>query len=291
MQTNLSAILRSSTSFTWPPAVAEQGAKMCYAARCLFESQKWGFQVLGGAIKHKINHGTFSLDPAFREQMKIQLDKLGEQANQAGVAGFVGIAFVAIVSILLVEAYKRATNPSNPVSFIKGSNGQPDVTIPRGVRQTLNTLLSTYKIKTIEEIPVLTGEDFPRVVDMTESVMKGVTKSGRPYLAIKIQTDLSKYSRIGHLSEKQENLYRSFPSHTEVLILYRHYPQTPAAWHDTPMDYLFHHSFFEYEVTSSQDGSVLPNAKAGFEAVQNILKGGEYEDDELHGKLKWKLAT
>lgn len=100
---------------SFPEGLKKQPAKMLYAARYLLDTGRTGIQVLYGSIKYRVNQGSFSLDPAFREQMAGQFAQAKTYAAQAGVAGFLGL-FAATAVAVIVIAQKISKKEENPLT-------------------------------------------------------------------------------------------------------------------------------------------------------------------------------
>ncbi len=80
----------------------QQPSKMGYAACYLLEAGRTVFQFVCGSIKHRINQGSFSLDPTFRKQMVAQFNQARTCAAQAGVAGFLGLFTLTAVAVVVI---------------------------------------------------------------------------------------------------------------------------------------------------------------------------------------------
>jgi len=177
-----------------------------------------------------------------------------------------------------------------------------DVIIPPSVKQTLDQLFanSPYAIDTLPIYPIILNQadhGAPQREEMTAPVMKGRTGDGRPFIAIKVDCDLTdeNIEKAG-LYEKLHNHFKTHRHLEKVLVLYQYHENGPAYWGgqgefiwDQLGGQSMHPKFFTGNFTYPDDGTGPTDSQTdNFKRVQTLLGTGQSEDTQ---GLIWRIPT
>ncbi len=144
------------------------------------------------------------------------------------------------------------------------------------------TLSNSSQLKTISSL---------RKKNMTAPVMKGMTDMRRPFIAIKVNCNLTKenISNIAGTFEDTRRHYTKNPKLEQILVLYQGQPLQPLMWDQLGRGGSFETpQFFTWNFTYEDDGDVTKSQENNFKSVQTLLRDGEASD--LRG-LKWYIPS